>query len=256
VAGSFTSFPQGTGFLTNYHDELGALLNGQVTTQGDSPAITPALLDESQQAFGGAGGTSFLVLFLDPVSLSVADSQNRRAVFDQRTNQVTNTQPKTYVEVGGNIEVVVVADVAGAFRLTVADVNPTARGGALVIGPQGVQQFALTDALRAGVRDFVFDVPASLTVATLSPPVIEAPPPTGGASPTVAAAIELAETAPTATTAISFTQAPVNETGAGVGPEAGATAVAVAGAPLSGAAGRRPVRRRGLMRSSGTASTR
>ncbi len=238
--GNLSAFSAGTGFLTDFHDELGALLDAQVTSQGDAPGITPALLDQAQEVFNGTGaggsGPSFLVLFLDPVALSLVDPQSKRTTFDLQTNQVTNTQPKTYVEVGGNIEVVLVADIAGVFRLNVSDVDATARGGALIIGPDGAQEVSLTDQLRAGVQDFSFDVPASLTVASLGSEAEAA----GSTAPTSTfnlAASEIVQAATAGPTTIEITQAPVNETGANVstgGESGGAATTATSGTALGG----------------------
>jgi hypothetical protein len=242
----FSSFATGTPFLQAFHDDLGALLDSQISTFGDSPQVTSALLAQAQ-AILGPGSTapgevpSFLVLALDPLSLNLVDSQNRRAVFDLKSNEVTNSQPKTYVQVGGNIEVVVVADPARTYALNVSDVNETARGGALILSPDGTQVISLTDALRAGVQDFSFDVPAALTVAGGTPAVV--PPGIGPLAPgtaEAATAITVAQTNPAPATALAFTEAPVNEIGGGLatgGDTAGASATAVAAVSPSGGGG-------------------
>ncbi len=220
--GNFSTFASGTGFLTNFHDTLGALLNAALTSQGDDPGITPALLDQAQAAFdpgrtSGGNTPSFLVLFLDPVGLSLVDPQTRRTTFDLQTNQVTNAQPKTYVEVGGNIEVVIDVDVSGLFLLSVADVDSTSRGGALVIGPEGTQVVSLTDAMRAGVQNFSFDVPASVTAGSLGPAAEAIVPPNPSTLSSIAgAAVEIVQGSTTPSAGVEITQAPVNETGGGL----------------------------------------
>src|SRR5262249_40654315 len=122
---------------------------------------------------------------------------------------------KTYVEVGGNIEVVVVADVSGLFQLSVADVDATARGGALIIGPGGTQVVSLTDALRAGVQNFSFDVPASVTTGALGTArdTFVSPANSQTVSGIAGAALEIVQASTNGSLGIEITQAPVNETG-------------------------------------------
>ncbi len=224
--GDFTTFAAGTSFLTALHDNLGALLDAELTRLGDDPSITASLLAQAETALAPGSATagqvpSFLVLVLDPVSLNLVDAQNRRATFDLKTNEVTSTQPKTYVEVGGNIEVVVVADVAGLFHLNISDVSQTARGGALVLSADGTQVLSLTEALRAGATAFSFDVPASLTAVPLGGP--PEGPGTGSGGPSATASAAVSQAAAQASlaqpgTPIAVTEAPVNESGGATGP--------------------------------------
>ena len=66
---------------------------------------------------------------------------------------------KTFVEVGSNVEVVVIANASGSFALNVSDVPPTARGGAVILSQDGTQTVALTDGLQSGQGQFVFQRP-------------------------------------------------------------------------------------------------
>jgi hypothetical protein len=157
---------KGTQYLTEFHDNIGALLDALVTQMGDDPGVTQALLDQGDATLApgitGTGSSAyFLVFILDPVSLNLVDPQGQRAVVDLKTNTVTNAQPKTYIDVGGNVELLVLADVAGTFGLTVGSVHATARGGALIIGPDGTQSISITDQLRAGVSEFTFTIPSN-----------------------------------------------------------------------------------------------
>src|SRR5205823_6669584 len=67
------------------------------------------------------------------------------------------------IEAGGNVEVLVLAGVAGTYTMNLSDVQPTSRGGAILIDG-GVQAMALTDAIRDGETTFTFDF--SQTTAT------------------------------------------------------------------------------------------
>ncbi len=188
----YTTFEQGTSFLTQMHNDLGAQLDALLTQLGDDPSISAELNRQilarcfpSWSAAGQSG--SFLIIWLDPVSIDLADPGGNRAVFNLQTNTVSNALPRTYVEVGGNVEVLVLAAVSGTFTLNLADIQSTARGGAVVLTPDRVQSVALTDAMRDGQRTFQFDTgdaPASggssggsplTTVATLPSAGIPAP---------------------------------------------------------------------------------
>jgi hypothetical protein len=71
--------------------------------------------------------------------------------------------------VGGNVEVIVVAGVAGTFNLDVANVPATARGGAVLLSPNGSQAVAFTDGLRAGTTQFTVTVAEATVATTISP---------------------------------------------------------------------------------------
>ncbi len=155
----------GTSFLTQLQNDLGAVLDAQLLQVGDAPSITTLLTDVIQsrlEAGNGSNGslTSFLIIWLDPVSIDLADSRGSRTVYNLQTNAVSNSMPRTFVEVGGNVELVVMAGAVGNFTLNVADVPPSARGGALVFSNAGTQVTLLTNALRSGVTSFQFTVPA------------------------------------------------------------------------------------------------
>jgi hypothetical protein len=155
----------GTPFLTQLQNDLGALLDAALNAKGDDPAITAALNAQIQARFASAfssadsAGLSFVIFWLDPVSIDLETPQQGQQVnYDLKTNQATNTADRTYVEVGGNVEVIVVAGVAGTFKLNVGDVPGEARGGAVVLTPGGNQLISFTDAMRGGTTEFVVNV--------------------------------------------------------------------------------------------------
>src|SRR6266545_1083012 len=76
---------------------------------------------------------------------------------------------------GGNIEVIVLAGVTGTFALNIADVQPSARGGAAIFYNGQVETVALTDRIRGGERSFEFTLGNQGTVSDNSggpPPVV------------------------------------------------------------------------------------
>ncbi len=174
--GDLSVFEQGTTFLTQFHGNLGALLNALQDALGDAPGVSDGINTQILDSFlPGAGGVSFLIIWLDPVSVRLADPQGARAVYDLQTNTLTNTLARAFIEVGGNIEVLVLPGVLGTFTLNIADVLPQARGGAVVIDSGGARSVSLTDAIRAGERQFQFTVAGPQPPP---PPIIEPPPPT------------------------------------------------------------------------------
>lgn len=106
----------GNKFLTQYHDNQGALLTSlQQTRGGDDPSITPALNAQTVTSFLPAvGGLTVLVIWLDPVSADAADSQGQRLIFNQQSNALSNNLARTYIEVANNVEVLVLAGLGGS----------------------------------------------------------------------------------------------------------------------------------------------
>jgi hypothetical protein len=164
--GDLNAFAQGTPFLTQLHSDLGALLDALLTSKGDDPAITALMNQEIlQRLLPGLGSvserpTSVAVIWLDPVSIDVEAPQGNRVAFNRQKGELKSAVAKTFVEVGENVEILVLADVVGTFHLNVADVSDSARGGALVFGLDGFDQvLAFTDGLRNGDESFSFVVP-------------------------------------------------------------------------------------------------
>ncbi len=159
-AGGFEAFKAGTPWLTQLHADLSALLDGELGKSGDAPAITAQLLKLVTDKFmpGVAGRPeSFLILVFDPVSIDVVDPKGDRAVVDLKTNTVTNTQPRTFVQAGGNVEVMVLAGVSGSYVVNLSDVQATARAGAVMVQGGEANALVLTPSLRDGERSFTFD---------------------------------------------------------------------------------------------------
>jgi hypothetical protein len=160
--GSFDVWHNGTPFLSQLHDDLGALLDAQLTASGDSSGITSSLLQQIKErvepALGAPGQrpTGVLVLVLDPVSANLTNSSGDQIDYNVGDGSLNNTFASGFVNVIGNIEVIVLNLLGGQLSLQVSDVPATARGGVVFVGEQTDMEESLTDALRAGTTDFSF----------------------------------------------------------------------------------------------------
>jgi hypothetical protein len=160
----------GTAFFTQLQNDLSAMLDSLLRKMGDDPSIGPDIMNEILARVlpglevNGQTPIPLLLLWLDPVSLNLTDSAGARTVYNEQSNAVANTQQRTVVEVGGNVELVVVAGASGNFALNVGDVGASSRGGAAVVAGGTTQVTSLTSALRAGLDNFDFVIP-TLTVA-------------------------------------------------------------------------------------------
>jgi hypothetical protein len=157
-------FHNGTAFLTQLHDDLGSLLDSQLTQLGDAPSITAALQKLLEDRLGpslGAAGqrpTKVLALWLDPGSLSLADPNGDHAIYDLPTGNFLNDIIDGFLLVIGNIELFVLPSDGGTFQLDVSNVPATARGGAVLFGLTGDKTEDLTDPLRAGTTQFTLNL--------------------------------------------------------------------------------------------------
>jgi hypothetical protein len=153
-------FKSGTPFLSQLHSDLNAMLDSELSASGDNSSITPALLAQLMQRFApelsGHGLPPLLVLFLDPVSLNLADPSGNHVSYNLQTNALSNQSSDAFVSVTGNVELVVMPLLNGTYNLDVSDVPQTARGGAEILGAQSQQTIAITDQLRDGQQDFSF----------------------------------------------------------------------------------------------------
>src|SRR5262249_2301477 len=188
--GRLSAFAQGPPCLTQLGNDVSALLDQELTHKGDHPSITATLNAQIKARiapyFAAGLPGSIAVFWLDPVSLDVRSPQGQRAAYSLQNNQVSNNLERTYVNVSGNVEVVVMANVPGTFQLGVADVPATARGGAVVLGDTTAAVLSFTDAVRAGESTFVVQVPGAAGTTWTSPS--DTPPATGAQPPAPAAA--------------------------------------------------------------------
>jgi FG-GAP-like repeat len=168
----------GTPFLTQFHDDLSALLDARLTALGDDPTISGTIdsqiLDRFNPALGAPGTRPIgvLVIWLDPVPADLFIPGNGRLTYSIRDNSFVNTFSKGFVSVAGNVEVIVLpfAPVGVEhFTLGVDFAPPAARGGVIYFGSAGDAVLSLTAALRAGTSQFL------LTVGEPAPPETPAP---------------------------------------------------------------------------------
>lgn len=176
IFGDLGALSAGSPFLTQLQDDLAAVLDANLTADGDQPSITPDLLDQVIQRFGpiltGPGEDPFLVMFLDPVSLDLVDPGGQRINYQLQTGNLQNQVSGAFVSVASNVEVVVMPLGAGTYNLQVSNVAQNSRGGIVLLGDNTDQVISLTDGLRAGQSDFSFGgLPGAGTTATGLDPV-------------------------------------------------------------------------------------
>jgi hypothetical protein len=162
--GDLGIFKTGTPFLTQLHDDLGAVLDAELTQLGEDPSITGTIdaqiVDRFDPALGlpGQRAVGALVIWLDPVSPTLIDSRGSRVVYNQQDSSFVNTISQAYVNVTGNLEVIVlpfVATTTETFRLLVSNVPASARGGAVYFGVDGNVLRPLTADLRNSTTEFL-----------------------------------------------------------------------------------------------------
>ena len=160
--GGFSAFKDGTPFLTQLHDDLGALLDADLTQLGDAAGISAGIdrqiVDRITPALGSAG-ESLLVIWLDPVPVDVyGPGHTSQVSYDPGSNGYRNSFATAFASVAGNVELLVLPFVPVATENNLLSVAPTAeaRGGAVYFGPDGTQVQSLTAALRAGTDQFLF----------------------------------------------------------------------------------------------------
>ncbi len=156
---------QGTSSLTQLDDNMNAYLN-QLSNKSIDPSTATLMQQFQGDLLPGYSAGRYLLIWLDPVSINLADPSGERTVFDLQTNSFANNSNRTFIEVGGKVEVMVIAAITGTFTLNVSDVQATARGGALILDNGQLQAVALTDAMRGGESSFPFTFAGSATVST------------------------------------------------------------------------------------------
>ena len=194
AADDFAEWKAGTPFLTQLHDDLGALLDAGLTQGGDNPNLSGQIdqqivgrfapaLDASSRPYG------VLVIWLDPIQVDFYGPDKKNDIqYDLQTNSYANSFATAFANVTGNVELVALPFVAVGVENYLLDVVPTpeARGGVVYFGPAGVQFETLTSALREGVSQFnlAFGAAAAPEAATaLTDPAGGAARGGGGGSP-------------------------------------------------------------------------
>ncbi len=181
--GNLAVWQTGTPFLTQLHDDLGALLDAQLTALGDAKTISAAIDSQIVARFDPALGApderpvAVLVIWLDPVPVDLVGSDSGRVSYNLQENSFVNTFGHGFVSVAGNMEVVVLPFVPIGVHDYVLSVNGApagARGGVEFFGIGGDTVQSLTSALRAGTTTF------ALSFGEPSPPGTPSTPATPG----------------------------------------------------------------------------
>ncbi len=190
---NFQAFATGTPFLTQLHDDLGALLDAALNTSGDQPDITNALIQQLITRFEPAESTAaavpFLVLFLDPVQFDLVDPQGNHLNYDLHSGNFSSQIADSFVSVTSNIELVVIPIAPGSYVLNVSDVREFSRGGGLVIDASFQHSVSMTDSIRSifgtdQSAQFQFQLPSAHTPI----PVPQSPLPTATSAANIAVA--------------------------------------------------------------------
>jgi hypothetical protein len=164
--GSFDIWNAGTPFLTQLHDDLGAVLDAGLTKLSDAAGVPLAVDEQIVSRFAPGLGppdqrpTGVLVIWLDPQSFALADPGGKRVVYNLGSGAFQDDLDTAFVSVTGNVEVLVIPTRGGRYVLDVSNVPETARGGAVLFGLGGADDrvVQLTAGLRAGTRRFEFTV--------------------------------------------------------------------------------------------------
>ena len=159
--GDFDDFLDGTRFLTQLHNDLSVILDDLLATLGDDPSITDEIAEQIVRRFEpalgpvGARRANMLIIFLDPVEIEVENEDGEILIYDQDEDEVDNEIPDTFVEVGGNVEIIVIANPVGEYDLTVSNVPALPRGTVVTLNnnPNNKPR-SLTDELRSGQTNF------------------------------------------------------------------------------------------------------
>src|SRR5262249_15248660 len=137
--GDLNSIVNGTPFMTQTQNKLSAYLDWKLNKVGDSPEVTKGMGEVLQTSFSPVVGTgmTFSVIVLDPVSFNLADPKGNATGYDLKKGSAPAEVSRTFVKVDGNVELVVIAaPSAGQYTLNVSDVPSTARGVAVIVGPE------------------------------------------------------------------------------------------------------------------------
>ncbi len=171
--GDLSIFSNGTFFLTQLQNDLQALLDDSLSVLGDDPSITNILLDQIRsRVVPGIGppsrrATSLLILFFDPFPFAITSRSTAGSVgYDRQTNNLERSISQAYVQVGRNLDFVVIPQAQGSYELQISNLPPLPRMGAVLLSQSRTDVFDLTADVRAGKNtyEFRFDVMAPATL--------------------------------------------------------------------------------------------
>ena len=100
-----------------------------------------------------------MVLWLDPTSFTLDDTEDKSILYDLEEDRFEVAIDTAYVDVIGNIEVIVIAVADDLYNLFVEDVPPLVRGGFVFVDDTGVIDNVLTNVLRSGDETIDIELP-------------------------------------------------------------------------------------------------
>jgi hypothetical protein len=103
-----------------------------------------------------------MALFIDPAIIDIEDSEGEIIFYEPGAPTPIVTDDDCFVEVSGNIEVVIcniLDPIIEFYELAVTGTPETVRGGIILIGQNTEIVANITDELRDGVEDFTIEFP-------------------------------------------------------------------------------------------------
>ncbi len=176
------AFSTGTRFLTQLHNDLSAMLDLSLSVNGDvvrrnTEELMSHIVARISASLGPIGqrSVSILLVMLDPLSIGLGDTEENHFGYDLQRNTLANSLPRSFVEVGGNIELIAIAQPTGVYQLNIADVPSLARGGWALLNNERDFSQVLTSAIRdEGQR--TFQLGFAQKTATAAPIFLGIPP--------------------------------------------------------------------------------
>jgi FG-GAP-like repeat len=209
--GDFTVWQSGTPFLSQLHDDLGALLDFELTN-GVSDAdivkmIDQQIADRVAPALAGQKSVGVLVIWVDPRTFSLSDFQNALSFSNFSGSATGSGLDQTFAYALGNIDVIATPLFREtSFQLLLAAGSSTLRAGYVVVDGRGAPAQVPITSTNQSVRTLV-SIDAGLNLARLLGPVPTpnpAPPPTPAAGPGQGDSSTIVPPSTTANTAASI----------------------------------------------------
>jgi hypothetical protein len=161
--GSFLTFNEGkSSFLSQLHDDLAAILDGTLTNQGDDPNLSQRINDHIHQRLTAATAQvasppRLLAIWLDPGSFENTDPNGDSLSYDIGDDELSVGIDEVFVDVIGNIEIIIFVALEGVYDFVVADLGGQPRGGYVLVKGDESTNETFTDDLRKGITDFEID---------------------------------------------------------------------------------------------------
>ena len=181
--GDFSVWQNGTPFLSQLHDDLGALLDFELTS-GVSDADIVKMIDQQvadriAPALSGQKAVGVLVIWVDPRSLSLSDFQNALS-FSNLSGSITgNALSQTFAYTLGNVELLATPLFGESnFQLVLAAGSSALRAGYVVVDGRGAPvQVPITNSTPNARTLVSIDAGLNLSQVVIPKPPPPPPPP-------------------------------------------------------------------------------